>query len=54
MAIIDYMVIFRGMYKQHIKYEKRAAAVLLYKNDDDSTTMHSEFHSPLAMFMFLG
>ena len=42
------------MYKQQMKYEKRAAAVLLFKNDDDSTTMHSEFHSPLAMFMFLG
>ena len=42
------------MYKQHMKYEKRAAAVLLFKNDDDCTTMHSEFHSPLAMFMILG
>ena len=36
------------------KIWKRAAAVLLFRNDDDSTTMHFEFHSPLAMFMFLG
>ena len=40
------------MYKQNMKNGQQQ--VLLFKNDDDSTTMHFEFHSPLAMFMFLG
>ena len=40
------------MNKQNMK--NGLQQLFLFKNDDDSTTMHFEFHSPLAMFMFLG